>query len=330
MFKFKIREDVIDKIDLDIRASAYKKVLFGMMPSSPIHLGIDKLLVELKAIEYQTGAIPTIFLADIHSRFKAQKSSNEVKAIVNYYKNFIKEILGHDINIVLGSDIQFKPDYVEKLYQVASHIDISKIRNEVPKSMKISGERDSLSLMYLVMQCLDPIHLDMDAVFAEYSQQKIYDLVKNFAPFVNNIPEVIYTTSAHDIDGKFIQKSNSSTRICIHDSPPVIKEKIQRMFAAPSGQELPENRINALLECYQWSVFPFVREPIKIVSSKTNKILSFDNFSEFKSAYKDGWLHPLDCKLVLTDVLTKRCQYLDKIISKDNKTWLRMPHERAA
>lgn len=319
---FEMRADVIEKIDLRTSSKKHSNILFGMMPSSPIHLGIDKLMVELKATQYQTGAQITIFLADLHARFKTGKSYSEVNSRVDYYKSFVTKTLGREINIVLGSDIQFNPAYVEKLYEVASSFEISKIRNAAPQSMKLTGESDNLSLIYLVMQCLDPIHLGVDAVFAEYSQKKIYDLSKSFLPFVKSLPQVIYTSSSHDITGKFIQQSVSGTRICIHDTPLEITKKIRKMFAPPGGQSIPNDRVDALLECYKWSVFPFMADPIKILSSKTKQLLAFNDFDSFKDAYDNQGLHPLDCKLVLVDILTKRCAYLDAQIPNSDKIWL--------
>jgi tyrosyl-tRNA synthetase len=246
---------------------------------------------------------------------------DQINQRVDYYCSYFEYMLGRDVEFILGSDIQSSPAYVDKLYEVVLEIQITKLRNNAPSLMKKTGESEKLSILYLVMQCLDPIFSNSDLIFAESNQKKIYDIIEFFKDRIDHFPPSVYINSATDIDGVNIHGSSSKSRISIHATEKIIKSKVRKMFAAPSSQKLPAGRKNALVEFYRWSVFPFLKN-VKIENKRSNKVYHFRDFDEFHEVYKNDDLHPLDCKHTLKNILINRCQNIKDSIPAKYMNWI--------
>ncbi len=299
----------------ELEKSGKRKTMWGIAPIAPIHLGYDSLILLQKAL-VDRGYHHTILLADIHAMMSYGLSFDDVEWRCSYYQYYISNICGCKATFIKGSYFQMRPEYVEDLYGILASITVAKIKDSFPKSW---GNKPffAYQIIYPVMQCLDAYHLDVDAVVAEEGQKKIYKLVniiKKSRLLRNRIRDrvskevlYLYIPTSHDILGQPLIMSNARTRICIHETEESLRKKIRKMYAPPK-QELCEGRVNALLEHFKYSVFPWTKDSITVKTQSGYK--EYESFSTFEEDYYKGIISPQDAKDTLYKELSKRISYI--------------------
>jgi tyrosyl-tRNA synthetase len=303
-----------------------KDLFLGIMPVSPIHLGYEKLFGNFFASAKKLDALPCIFFADIHAQFLRKLTPSQLTARVGYYSFYINRLLGFEADFTNGSEIQKTERYIEAIYSVVGSVPLSSLRTAAPRAMKKSKDSENFALLYLLMQCLDPLILGSETVFAEFGQKKIYELTDMFFPEERpegiTFPNFVFVDSAYDIKGLPIQESTSETRISVHDSILTLQKKIDQMYAPPGEQVVENGRQNPILEYFEWSVFPFESKPVRVLSEVENRVLEFNSFSEFASAYRDSIIHPAECKAVLKHLLIPRLRHYAESFPHDYTSWI--------
>ena len=304
-----------------------KNTLWGVAPIAPIHLGYDSLiLLQKKAIE--EGSNHIVLLADLHAMMSHGLKWEDVNTRAYYWKFYLKEICQIEAVYLYGSYFQTRPEYVEDLYSIISNITVRKVKDSVPKVAKTEAFY-VYQTVYPIMQCLDIFHTDTEIILAEEGQRKIYKLVRElykseiFRPWVNQRLRkklsFIYIHTSHDINGEPLIKSKLSTRINIHETPTTLKKKINKMYAPPAGQRLEQGRINALLEFFKFSVFPWCGE-LRIKTSKGEKY--YASYSEFEDDYTKGEIHPADAKEALYNCLSERLRKIQELLTQGLTKWI--------
>lgn len=314
------------------------KSVWGVAPTAPLHLGYDSLILAQKEL-INFGFTHTIILADYHAMLTHGYSLEQVSKRTTYYENYLRHCCEFPAAFVRGSNFQTRQDYIELLYSTLSNISISDTKKSLSKVSKSSGI-DNMKVsayIYGIMQCLDCEYLNVDLIFAARGQSKIYKLFDFFhsgdfsnrrfcekaleKDFNKKSRTFIYVDTGVDIRGQPLNQSNSQTRISIHETENSLKKKIKAMFAPPSGQIIPHNRVNALLEYFKYSVFPWRSEPIKILDVDNNWQTYF-SFDPFYSDYQQGILHPNDCKAILLVVLWERLEKVQKSMGSSLCDWI--------
>jgi len=304
-----------------------KNSLWGVAPVAPIHLGYDSLiLLQKKAIE--AGSNHIILLADLHAMMSHKLSWEEVDIRTSYWKFYLKEICHLEATYLRGSYFQTRPGYIEDLYSIMSTLTVNKIKDTMPKTAKTEPFY-VYKTIYPVMQCLDVFHTNSKIILAEEGQRKIYRLVRElkqtniFRPWIKDrLSEeliLIFIPTSHDIMGEPLIKSKLSTRINIHETPDTLKKKIKKMYAPPPRQGLEEGRVNALLEHFKFSVFPWF-ETVKIKTSVGEKYYVL--YPEFENDYVKGKIHPLDAKEALYSYISERLNNIQQQLKQGLTSWL--------
>ncbi len=312
--------------------------LWGIVPTAPIHLGYDSLIVAQKRL-LSLGLQHTVLLADYHAMLTHGYSFVEISQRATYYENYLRHCCGLYATFVRGSSFQTTTHYVEALYSAMSALSVTKVKESLSKVSKGAGADTTMVSAYLygLMQCLDPSYLSADVVFAEQGQAKIYQLLNAFPGkiiagreyFSQATKEVsvpkplvfIYAPIGYDIKGQPLNQSRTLTRVSIHETQESLGKKIDDMFAAPAGQVLPTNRANAILEFFKNSVFPWRSDPVE-VADVSKRRRTYACFDDFQRDYEAGMLHPNDCKASLLAALWERLKIIQTAMGSCICDWV--------
>jgi tyrosyl-tRNA synthetase len=248
-----------------------------------------------------------------------------------YYESYFRFGVGLDAEFVLGSKIQKSDEYITLLYTTLNEVSVGSLREVMPQSFKSQNQKQTLSIVYLLLQCLDAVVLDADLVFGVESQRKIYSLLQTLNEAVRtsgfDVPvEELYVNVPYDIKGNQLAESTSATRISIHDSIDTIRDKVRRMYAPPSLEGNADTRPNALLDMYQWSIFPWTDDPITFTRAQLLSPVEIDTFEMLSSLYYSGDIHPNDCKSLLPELLFARFEVIRNSMGSGVSHWINPNH----
>lgn len=298
-----------------------RRTLWGIAPNGPLHLAYDRLIAEQREL-LDAGHEHVVLLADRNASKMHHLNAREVSDRASYYEYYFKHCCGLRAQFVRGSDFQSRPDYFEELLNLSSMIPTSRIKDASPRVAQMNGARKFVSDLGVLMQLTDVRHLNPGLILADDGQRKIYDLLEGIDEDLDrDRPRVRYVPLGHDIKGRPLNESRSSTRISIHETCESLSRKVQEMFAPPAHQPLPEGRVNALLEYFQWSVFPWVENSV-LVKSVNGSALSFAEYESFADAYEAGLLHPNECKQTLNEVLWERLREVQRSLGSALTAWV--------
>jgi tryptophanyl-tRNA synthetase len=317
--------------------------LWGVAPIAPIHLGYDRLIVHQRALR-NAGAHHIILLADLHAVLTRGLSFGDVARRSFYYEQYLARCCDLRVTYIRGSEFQTGTEYVDKLYALMNTARVSWIHEALPPALRDSGAAKFVFPMaYLLMQCLDAVHLQADLVLADRAQSKVYGLWRRLEPALPPntsraevigthvpsrrargwqplLPRFEYVPLTHDIRGLPLNASTRETRISIHDDDETIDRKVRMMYAPP-GEDLAEGKGNALLEHFEWSVFPWRAGPIA-VERRGAETLEFDAYEDFERAYRLGEVHPGDCKPALFECVRDRVHTIRDQLAMAVTSWV--------
>lgn len=332
----KIFLDDLDNLDDTLSISNWEEIntLWGVGPAAPLHLGYDSLIVLQKKLLEKNPKKHSLIMADIHSILSHKFSWQDIRQRCYYYEHYFRKTCNlKSSDFVLGSYFQTRADYVEELYSVMGQISLTSVRETLPTTKKNIMIPASISI-YPLMQCLDIFHLNSNLVIAERGQEKIYDLCNKFDTLkISRIGKetklkatddkliFLYIPTSHDIDGKPLIESTSKSRISIHDSKETLFNKIKKMYTPPFDQDLLDGRVNAALEFFKYSVFPWFDEPIAIKDFDDNEIV-YNEYKDLEINYKNGKHTPQALKEVLNDYLWKRLSVIQNDLSNGIDSWI--------
>lgn len=313
--------------------------LWGVAPITPIHLGYDSLILHQKGLTAR-GFKHILLMADIHAMMSHGITWKDINARRVYYEYYFTQICGIGATCVYGSSFQTRPGYSEDLYFLLSQIPFDAVRDS-----KQSGDEKPMSawVVYAIMQCLDIVHIapKVDLIVAEPGQKRIYRLLevireiktiqsnRQMIPRLFNISSQFeYVDYSHDIFGQPLSESSTHSRISVHDAPITLRRKIQKMNA-PEKQKKAGGRVNALLEHFKNSVFPWNQTVSVSLSGKEKQYASYD---AFEADYLIGAIHPNDAREALFNYLELRLKDIQKSFERGITHWidfsrLELPHD---
>jgi tyrosyl-tRNA synthetase len=273
-----------------------KRVYAGYEPSGEIHLGHLVTVNKLRDLK-EAGFEVVVLLADLHAFLNRKGTMEEVRELADYNKRCFEGLGLNDVTFVLGSELQLNPEYELLMLRLSQQITL----NRATRSMDEVGrqmETPTVSQMiYPIMQMVDIAMLGVDAAVGGIDQRKIHMLAREY--LVNagfSSPVCIHTPILNGLDGKKMS-SSSGNYISVADTEETINKKCQKAFCPPECED------NAVLQMFQYHVFPrvpvvSVRRPEKFGGDK-----EFDNYSALHEAYRKGEIHPLDLKKTLGNYL---------------------------
>jgi tyrosyl-tRNA synthetase len=275
-----------------------KKVYAGYEPSGEIHLGhvitVNKLM-DLKAAGFDV----VVLLADLHAFLNRKGTMEEVRNLADYNRRCFEGLGLKDVEFILGSDLQLNPGYELLMLRLSQQITL----NRATRSMdEVGRQMDSPTvsqMIYPIMQMVDIAMLGVDAAVGGIDQRKIHMLAREHLVDAGfNSPVCIHTPILNGLDGKKMS-SSSGNYISVADTEETINKKCQKAFCPPECED------NAVLQMFQYHVFPRVDSVIVQRPEKFGGDSEFNSYPALEEAYRKGEIHPLDLKKALGNYLAE-------------------------
>jgi len=285
----------------DLLEKKKKPVVYcGYEPSGAMHLGHFVTITKLIDLK-KAGFTVKVLLADIHALLNRKGTEEEIKKEVQTWKKTIKAI-GLDAEVVLGSDFQFKKDYLLDVMRLAQATTL----NRGLRSMQEVGrdiENATVSqAWYPLMQAVDIKHLDCDVAYGGVEQRKIHMLALDMAETLQHKPIIIHTPLINSLKGPGEKMSKSIPMSCIWvtDTAEAVKEKISKAYCPEKVADQ-----NPIMEIFHLVIFPRITKLEIKRPAKFGGNISFKTYSELEETYTGGKLHPMDLKNSCADELNK-------------------------
>ena len=269
-----------------------KHVYAGYEPSGEIHLGhlvtVNKLM-DLKAAGFDI----VVLLADLHAFLNRKGTMAEVRELADYNKRCFEGLGLKDVRFVLGSDLQLNPDYELLMLRLSQQITLNRATRSMDEVGRQMDAPTVSQMIYPIMQMVDIAMLGVDAAVGGIDQRKIHMLAREH--LVNagySAPVCIHTPILNGLDGKKMS-SSSGNYISVADTEETINRKCQKAFCPPECED------NAVLQMFQYHVFPRVPSVVMTRPEKFGGNREFTTYGELEEAYRKGEIHPLDLKKTL-------------------------------
>lgn len=243
-----------------------------------------------------------LLLADVHGSLD-KTPWDLLEKRYEYYSIVIPALfqaVGGDVKkleIVKGSDIQLKKEYVWDLYKMSTFVsihDATKASSEVVKqteSPKISG------ILYPLMQALDEEYLGVDVQYGGVDQRKILVLAREVLPKLGYKARVEVMTPlipGLSASGK-MSSSEKHSKIDVRDDEKTVNEKLNNAFC-----EVGKVENNGVLAFCKYVIMVHkgdLNQPFIIDRpAKFGGPLEFKTYEEIESAYLAQKVHPMDLK----------------------------------
>ena len=296
------------------------KHYIGLEISGLLHLG-SLILTGFKINDFMKAGVDcTLFLADWHTYINNKLGGDwdKITLLSEYYAEAFK-FVSPGLKIVLGSKMYRERgyEYWNDLILFGKHLTLARTM----RALTIMGrtKKDSLDfsqLLYPSMQSIDIRSLGSDIVHAGMDQRKIHMLAREIFPKLGwKLPVAVHHHLLPGLStqlvppglkienrklGSKMSKSNPSGSILIHDDVETIHRKIGMAYC-PSG--ISKN--NPVLELVRYIILHEFSEFEVERPSKYGGTISYNNYAQIESDFKNGRLHPADLKHAVSIYLNK-------------------------
>ncbi|MEV1002677.1 hypothetical protein [Nonomuraea sp. NPDC050202] len=259
-----------------------------------MHLGLDKLVI-LQTWLIEAGAEHTVLLADLHAALCGGVTPAAIERRADCYEYYLTQVCGMPATIVRGSAFQHSPTYQLQLARLLDN----------GTTLRADASPETLARA-AAMQTLDPRFLGVDAVVLDQDGPTSLPCpVDRHQGGDRPIP--IYTPPLYCTTGRPLCESTPHTRITIHDNQHELARKVKQMYAPPAGHTLAQGSVNAVLEYFRWSVFPWVTDAVPVHMTDGGYAF-FTSYADLELAYATGGIQPSDAKTALLIMLSARLQ----------------------
>ncbi|MEM4259189.1 MAG: tyrosine--tRNA ligase [Candidatus Pacearchaeota archaeon] len=303
--------EVVTKEEFDelLKKKKNPVVYCGYEPSGPMHLGHFVTITKLQDLA-ECGFRVKVLLADVHAMLNKKGSREEIKKEVERWKKTLKAV-GLKAEVVLGSDFQFKPDYVMDVMAMAQGSTIQRGLRSMQEIARDVENATISQLWYPLMQVADIKHLKADVALGGMEQRKVHMIGKDMEKVINYKFVALHTPLITSLKGpgEKMSKSIPGSGISITDSYEEIEKNIKNAYC-------PEKIVveNPILQIMKLIIFPRFENIEVKRERKFGGDLKFKNYAELEKSFAEGKLHPLDLKKSVVE-------YLEKIIAPIRKNY---------
>lgn len=304
------REELVELF----KTNSQPKHYIGLEISGFLHLG-SLISTGFKINDFlKAGVKCTVFLADWHTLINDKLGGDwdTISKVSKYYSEAFK-LVCPGINIVLGSELyDSRTNYWSELITFTKYMTLARTMRTLTIMGRSEKEEkiDLAKLLYPPMQAVDIHSLEVDIAHAGMDQRKIHMLVRELFPKMKwKVPVAVHhrlipglnRPQDSSLESKLLgkmSKSNPNSGIFIHDSDNAIKNKINKAWCEEGNIES-----NPLLEISNHIIFHEFNEFNVERPEKFGGNVSFSNYKELESNFKDKKLHPSDLKQTVTKYL---------------------------
>ena len=288
----------------------------GFEPSGKAHIGWKVISLQLKRmLEAKTNVL--IFLADWHA-WVNDKFGGNMKAIqvtAKYMEETFLALLGNpevgegpgQVRFLWASKLMEDGDYWARVLRCSKGVTLARVR----KTFTIMGRDESSSdndlsrFYYPAMQAADIFELDIDVAIGGMDQRKAHMYMRDVAekwkwkkatclhtPIISSLKSS--GARMESFDHK-MSKSDPNSALLLHDPVERIKKKMRKAYLDPEDDNSP------VYELIQDIILPEFGKVLVTPNPKFGEPSTWESLEDFRSAVKDGTLHPLDAKFGVAD-----------------------------
>ena len=289
---------------------------------------IAYLFPALKIADFlKAGFHVKILLADLHAALD-NVPWNVVEKRYNYYEKIIPLLIksiGVDIKeleMVKGSELQLKPEYMYDVLQMSSHVSIHDATKAASDVVKMGDNPKLSGIIYPIMQAIDEQYLGVDCQLGGTDQRKIMVLARENLPKIGYNPRIeIITPMIPGLTGSKMSSSDARTKIDFLDDEEAVKKKVNDADCVAGN---PDNGVMAFLKYVIMTIKQDNKERFIIKRDKKyGGDLTYSNYEQIEKDFMAKKLHPLDLKNAVADEIFD----LLKPIQKERKALEKLEKE---
>ena len=288
----------------------------GFEPSGKAHIGWKVISLQLKRmLEAKTNVL--IFLADWHAWVNDKFGGNmeAIQVTAKYMEETFLALLGNpevgegpgQVRFLWASKLMEDGDYWARVLRCSKGVTLARAR----KTFTIMGRDESSSdndlsrFYYPAMQAADIFELDIDVAIGGMDQRKAHMYMRDVAekwkwkkatclhtPIISSLKSS--GARMESFDHK-MSKSDPNSALLLHDPVERIKKKMRKAYLDPDDDNSP------IYELIQDIILPEFGKVVVTPNPKFGEPSTWESLEDFKSAVKDGTLHPLDAKFGVAD-----------------------------
>ena len=288
----------------------------GFEPSGKAHIGWKVISLQLKRmLEAKTNVL--IFLADWHAWVNDKFGGNmeAIQVTAKYMEETFLALLGNpevgegpgQVRFLWASKLMEDGDYWARVLRCSKGVTLARVR----KTFTIMGRDESSSdndlsrFYYPAMQAADIFELDIDVAIGGMDQRKAHMYMRDVAekwkwkkatclhtPIISSLKSS--GARMESFDHK-MSKSDPNSALLLHDPVERIKKKMRKAYLDPEDDNSP------IYELIQDIILPEFGKVVVTPNPKFGEPSTWESLEDFKSAVKDGSLHPLDAKFGVAD-----------------------------
>lgn len=274
-------------------------VYCGYETSGPVHIG--HLLSLSKLLDFQeAGLTVKILFADFHTWLNMKGNLDWIESSVEYWKHCCKA-LGLKGEFILGSKFQKTPGYSFDLLTLSVHTTFKRALRSMQKVSRDIENATTSQIIYPLMQVVDMKHLNIDIAYGGIEQRKIHMLAREHIESIGyKKPVCLHSPLIVSLKGPEVKMSSSEpdSMIMIHDSPKVIKERIQGAYCTTDDIEG-----NPVLQIAKFLIFPKLNKMKFERPEKFGGNTEYKSYEKLEKDFKTGDLHPADLKTGVSEAL---------------------------
>ena len=288
----------------------------GFEPSGKAHIGWKVISLQLKRmLEARTNVL--IFLADWHAWVNDKFGGNmeAIQVTAKYMEETFLALLGNpevgegpgQVRFLWASKLMEDGDYWARVLRCSKGVTLARVR----KTFTIMGRDESSSdndlsrFYYPAMQAADIFELEIDVAIGGMDQRKAHMYMRDVAekwkwkkatclhtPIISSLKSS--GARMESFDHK-MSKSDPNSALLLHDPVERIKKKMRKAYLDPEDDNSP------IYELIQDIILPEFGKVVVTPNPKFGEPSTWESLEDFKSAVKDGTLHPLDAKFGVAD-----------------------------
>lgn len=320
-----VGQEIVTKEELEklLETKKHPTAYDGFEPSGQAHIafGIYRAMNLKKMIE--AGVRFKLLLADWYAWINDKMGGDldKIQKVGEYFIEVWKAagVPMDKVEVLWSSEIMD-----DKYWKTVLKIAKNHTLNRTQRALKIAGRESTGKnpaawVFYPSMQVADIFHLDVDICQLGQDQRRANMLARDVAQKIDREKPV--TVSHHmlmglqgESEGEKMSKSKPSSSIFVHDSKEEIWEKIE-------GAYCPEKQVkgNPILDYCKHLIFKSF-DTVKIErEEKYGGDLTYKTYTELKTDFQEGELHPLDLKKGVAKYVNKLVKPIRNHFQEDKK-----------
>lgn len=292
------RKTFLYHINCKMNNSTRTKRIYWSVPISN-RINIAHFIPAIKISQLlDSGVHVTVFIGDLHSQILGDKSPS-MKAKRDYYRIALKLMVSNvsknvdNLDIVDGSEIELKADYMLDFYLIAGSTQIDKATEAIRSVIKPTKHPLLGGLVYPIVRAIDEKYVKADGQLACDLESNILTFTDESSSKTKHCAEtrIFYSLLTGLSAGKTPIIQEDDDQIDILDNPKQIKKKISKAFCEPGNVQE-----NGVLPIVKDILFPIYGTFDVSRPAEYGGDVRYATIEEVEKDFSEQKLHPGDLK----------------------------------